>query len=221
MRLTTLAVAALGLALALPATADYTPYSQLRQDHASIDAAVAPMSNSDIHGTFNRISALFTRRQVRDLIAGDGNEGLLPRNFDASMVAALADLQLDLKDELQNLTLEERYTILQVVEVTASSRNVELFQGWDDDDGTCIPTPENPCPPPIAPDVIAQLDRLLRSFRAQVIAMIDDYNAETGSSLLRPGDAGAREYVPASFDAWMDDVRGSFGVLHGVESIDD
>ena len=61
---------ALLVGCALPARAEYTAYSELRQDNPVINEVIGELSSSDMHGTLNRISALFTRGPVRDLAGG-------------------------------------------------------------------------------------------------------------------------------------------------------
>src|SRR5688572_23445329 len=98
-----LAAVVVALTVAAPVAA-YTPYHELRQEFVSIDAAVAAMSSSDINGTFNRISAILDRGNVRDLAAGQWTQ--LPGNFQSGMLAALEDLQADLQAHMGELSVE-------------------------------------------------------------------------------------------------------------------
>lgn len=120
--------AALMLCMALAtSTLAQTPelYAQTRQDHPGIDEAVADMPNSDFHGTANRLSALWNRGPIRDLATGQGSQ--LPANFVKNLEATLVDLRDDLReDDLASLTDQQVLYILQVIEVYAFQRTLDL-----------------------------------------------------------------------------------------------
>jgi hypothetical protein len=214
MTRTRFALVVLATSLFASAASAYTPYSQQRQDHPSIDAMVASMSSSDINGTFNRISAMLERAAVRDLGAGANEAGLLPENFERGMVAALQDLQDDIKDHAGELTLEEKGTLLQVIDVVVVIRLNVLHDGWQDD--PCIPTAEDPCPD-IRPAVIRQLDTVLGGLRSFQNDMLIDYNSTNDPD--EPLFTTATTSL--NYSERMDTIRATFLTIKGVESIDD
>jgi hypothetical protein len=202
------------LLVASIAAADYTPYHELRQDHPSIDAAVAALPSSDINGTFNRISALLERGSVRDLAFGQSDQ--LPANFESGMSAALQDLRVDVSEGFPTLTLEQRLTLMQVIDVSVMHRITDLYGIAQT--GTCNPTPEHPCPISLHPPVVGQLDSLAGALRAEMVAMIQVYNDDPASTVNEPNPGSVQAQ---SFDAALDRVRATFLTIKGVESIDD
>jgi hypothetical protein len=126
------------IALAAPALAqdgpNYVPYHQLRQENPAIDEAIGHLSSSDLHGTLNRLSSLFTRSQVRDLPAGT-LEADLPENVTRGLQAALEDLRLDLDGAdadlaASGLTPEEitlhEWVLAQTVSLVFADRMLDL-----------------------------------------------------------------------------------------------
>jgi len=223
MRLLRSAVlAAAALVVCASAASATVKYEDLRHDNPSIDAAVASMTNSDIHGTFNRISAILNRSAVASLEAGAGTEGLLPRNAEDGLQAALADLYLDLKQELGagTLTLGERYTIIQTVDVAVGRRIVQLYQGWEDDG--CIPDPEIPCPPVARPEVLGAYQNVVLALRGWVTGIANDWNTNyTSDPSYHVVDAPtSTNYSADNFTSWVADL-GDWGRAVGVPSIDD
>ena len=123
--------AALIIALTALATSAFAgvgtpvPYSQLRQDFPQINTAIAAATESDLNGTFNRLSAQLTRSPINSIPVN----GALPANFLRNMEATLIDLQEDLgSDQLGGLTSSQKLDILQVLRIYAIRRNLEFFQ---------------------------------------------------------------------------------------------
>ncbi len=146
---------ALGLVgiIATTATAAVFPvgqYSQLRQSYPQINDAIAAATESDLHGVFNRLSALYNRAPVKDLVAGAGDNGQLPANFLRNLEATLIDLQEDLgKDQLGGLTATQKLDILQVVSLYAARPLLGYYQAQtprtcpcplNSNDNWCLPT---------------------------------------------------------------------------------
>lgn len=126
------------------AAAEYVPYSDLRRDNPVIDETIALLSSSDLHGTLNRISALFTRGQVSDL--PDGTlDSELPENVRRNLQNALEDLGADLLAADADLAasgltgddlLRRQWVLVQVVNLVFSERMLEL--SYVDDGGGVV-----------------------------------------------------------------------------------
>lgn len=139
-------VACLGASIASAETP--TAFSQLRHDFPQIDEAIAAATESDLNGTFNRLSALYHRPPVDSALPGSA--ATLPENFARNLEATLIDLQEDLgKDQVGDLTVRQKLDLLQLVDVYAMKRPIELW-GTALYFKTCNPcpigaSPEDPC----------------------------------------------------------------------------
>lgn len=139
-------VACLGASIAAADTP--TAFSQLRQTYPQIDDAIAAATESDLNGTFNRLSAIYRRPPVDAALPGSANT--LPENFARNLEATLIDLQEDLgKDQVGDLTVRQKLDLLQLVNIYAMKRPIELW-GTTNYFRTCNPcpigtSPEDPC----------------------------------------------------------------------------
>jgi len=204
-------VAVLGASVA---SAEYTPFHELRQEHASIDEAIAAMPSSDLNGTLNRISALYTRSTVRDV--GPNLFPQLHGNFSDGMSNALADLQADWVDGTASLTLEQKLVLIQTIEVAASSRLVSIYNTQPPCQTVCDPGPCQTCIQ-VTPPAVGMLNGVVGLFYNDMNAMIAEYNAETGSNIASLPSVLAA----GNFDFHLDRIRATFLTIKGVESIDD
>jgi hypothetical protein len=214
---------ALALAVAGSASA-IQQYSDFRQNYDPINDAIAAAPDSDLHGTFNRLSALFHRSPVRDAAADAGYEGSLPANFERNLEVTLIDLQDDLANgQLDGLTPEQQLDILYAVRNFAFRRTIELWQS--EEFTTCGTIVVNPCPigqecpppPPCVDDDPAVLNEL-----QDVVSSARRLYATVRADLVAEG-ADVSE-LPTSNGLNADNFVGSVGTMltiKGVESIDD
>lgn len=216
-------------ALATSAAAVTPPqYSQLRQDNPHIDDAIAAAPNSDLHGTFNRLSALYNRSHVRDAAADAGHLGLLPENFLRNLEATLLDLQVDISSgQLDDLTAEQALTILQLVEIYAVRRPLELWASnppttcavlcavpqqpeWQPDCAVC---PYGDDDHPVI-DAVQEVVRLTRDTITSLYAIV--YRAVPEDDLASV--AAPANLTAGNLSAALDEM---LSLIRGVEIIDD
>ena len=205
--------AAVGVALATSAAA-VPQYSQLRQDFPQIDDAIAAATESDLHGTFNRLSALYQRSPIDGMGVDAGTNGQLPANFLRNLEATLVDLQEDLgKDQVGALTVEQKLYLLQLVDMYAIARPLELWQSEVID--TCIAAcpigEEVGCGPTCVDDdpaVINEVQHVVDASRTLYKNIADSVSGEA----VAPGSLN-----PNNFGAAIDDL---VNLVTGVESID-
>jgi hypothetical protein len=215
-----LCVAGLFIILAAPLAAQ-TPYHEQRQLHYEIDDAVAALPTSDIHGTLNRISAMYQRGQIRDLLTDAGTDGDLPENFVRGMDAALLDLKVDLKDVVA-LEGEDEYhkaVLLLTINAVAFSRNVDLYQNVPDDEFNCwIPAggEQEYCRPSAA--VTKGLDSIANMLKSTITELIQAGQAEGGPHGPPLGNTMIHAH---NFDAWAEKVRINYGYVRGLPHIED
>ena len=141
--LRTAALLLVGAAAASASATTPTPFSQLRHDFPLIGTAIGNLPNSEINGTFNRLSAIYNRANV----ASATTYTSLPANYDRSMATTLEDLQADLAS-IGTLNDAQAAELFQVVSLYAYQRNFELYGaicqptcvGHDGPGGGCTPT---------------------------------------------------------------------------------
>ena len=210
-------LAVLGVALATSAAA-VPQYSQLRQDYPQIDDAIAAATESDLNGTFGRLSALYQRSPINGLGTDAGTNGQLPSNFLRNLEATLIDLQEDLgKDQVGALSIEQKLVLLQVVNIYAVARPLEL---WASEvittcgPFTACPPGEEYCPPCIDDDpaVINEVQDVVSAARPLYKAAYDSLTADQQVGLVVPNSL-----TPGNLAGAM----GTMLTIKGVESIDD
>lgn len=207
------------IALAFAASASaLTPYSQVRQDYPQVDDAIAAAASSDLHGTFNRLSALYQRSGIDGASAGDGHSGLLPDNFERNLEATLLDLREDLlRPDLESLTPAQQAAILDAARYVAISRGLELWQGETPTDcsviSPCPPGSETTCTPCVDDD-----SDVMNALQAAVSGARRIYGIARGT--LSPADqatlVSSSSLTVSNFAASIEGLC----ALTGVESID-
>ena len=208
-------MATLGISSA--AIADTPPaFSELRHDKPQIDEAIAAATESDLNGTFNRLSTLYHRPPVDTAEPGSANA--LPANFARNLEATLIDLQEDLgKDQVGGLSVDQKLTLLQLVNIYAMRRPIELW-GTTRYFRTCNlcpigASPEDPCytcldTDPAAVNAVQDTAVASRTIYRAVWESIDP------ASRPSPSPSGL---TATNFDGALVNLL----TIKGVESIDD
>lgn len=184
---------------ALPAAADYIqvtdysfkPYSEIRQDgedangaHA-INETVALLSDSSLHGTLNRFSALLRRSQVSSLGTYPDARDELPANFKRAYSLALQDLNADIDSAWSELDAttqrEERSVLLQLVSYVALERGLQ----WYDDKVSIGCAASEPIPAPFCVDldeddrqILDHLEVIPQTVAVTLLEIVDQANAD-------------------------------------------
>jgi hypothetical protein len=205
-------------------------FSSVRQDNPEIDDAIAALPSSDFHGTINRLDALFSRGQVRNLGCGDAAQ--LPSNFQRSFESAIADLAADLDAAAADTSLtDEQFLMLAQVANKYAFRRLLAFYPAEAANPPCTPGgitfcqpgtgpgTEIPCvpipPPPCTEDPAAfdALDSVLVEIQPRWTAI---WNAT-------PGNTSPKFLNINNFNNAVRIETGSTTMLtiKGVESIDD
>ena len=210
------------IALALASSvAAVTPYSEFRQDHPGINDAIAAAPSSDLHGTFNRLSALYNRSPIDNAPVDAGYNNDLPANFLRNLEATLIDLQEDLgKDEVSGLSPLNKAYLLAAVRTYAVRRPLALWQSANVH--SCEVPP--PCPNPAIeggcpgvcldndPAVINEVQRAVIASRPVYRAVYDSVAPADRGGLVLHGSLSAENFIAQI---------GLLLTIKGVESIDD
>ena len=206
-------------ALAVECVGTPLAYSQLRQDYPQINDAIAAAPQSDLHGTFNRLSALFNRAPIDAALCHAGTNGQLPANFVRNLEATLIDLQEDLgKDDVAGLTAVQKADILQVVRIYAFRRSIEFWEGgkFAPCPTACpITEPEHPCHScsALVPVILnGALNDTVAASRPMYTTVYNSIPVGDRAGLTAPGDLTVENYIGS--------VE-TMAVIKGVESIDD
>lgn len=208
MKLATAASAAILLACATTAVA--ADYGELRRDHASVDAAVAALPDSGLHGALNALSATVNRAQLRP-----GQP--LAAATERRLAAALDRVTERYLDGALQTSPVDQYALLQVLDLVAFDGVLALYDSstW---------TPCHPAGSPCGnPAPIEALDRLAQAMSPSFGVIADAYDVTTGGDPLYPPSPGLvpDDMLDATIVPMLvDELRGTFGLIHGVENID-
>jgi hypothetical protein len=204
------------LVTAAPASAsEYMPYHRLRQLFPQVDRAVASLPSSDLHGSFNRISAILSSKDFADL--QDGSSAQVPANVERRLVAAIDQLRARLGDDLDALAPEDRLALLQTIAVV-------VFEPVDalhaDSTWEFCPDPTTGCN---APAPLSALDRLAQDLVPVISGLVLDYEAMAAGDPSLPAGPGLRpdeDYNSQTYSKSVDELTDVWSLVHGEPSID-
>ena len=194
---------------ALPAVAATSTYDQLRASHPAVAWVVGQMPGSGLNAELGHVSSLLAQPRVASLPPGPSSE--LPNGFENGMAGTLDRLNDDLELGLAGLSAQEQLTLMQVLDLVAVRRNLELHQdGWSPCD------PSEPCENAA---VIQQIDRLAGIASTRFRIALSNWE-RLNDRRVDVRDSGS---VVTSRDvhAWILGVVESTSSIMGVESIDD
>ena len=194
---------------ALPATAALKTYQELRASHPAVATIVASMPGSGLNAELTHVSTLLAQPRVAALPPGASSA--LPNGFESGMAGTLDRLNDDLERGLPGLDVRQQLVLMQVLDLVAVARNLELHQDpW----APCDPT--EPC---ANSAVIQQIDRLANLLATQFRIALSSWELRNDRTIA-VSDAGS---VVTSRDVheWVLGVVDSTSSVIGVESIDD
>jgi hypothetical protein len=189
-------------------------YGDLRAESPQIARAVGSMPANNLHGSFNRISALLQSSPVRHLDAGSSE--FVPVNVERNLVLAIETLGTRMLPDALDIDAEDRLALLQTLKVAVFRPLQELYSdaSWE-----FCPAGAADCD---SPEVLIALDRLAQDLLPVYWSLISYYEeaASEDSSLpavvLHPDD----EHNSQAFGSIVDELSGFLGLVHGEPIID-